>query len=501
MVLYDTPRDPRLLRLTVSAVHQANEKVKELEANGRYIGNHFDFPSNVSYNERGLPRFARQNIPHYGGRFGLRRSQFHDIAFEDLSAFAELLEYVLQSEQLIDRICRWASIGERDQDLLRICIALFPLNILDRARHVFGPDPTDEELTALYLEREPKFFLDKLPVDIVVPLVMAKFEVEDSAHLARDLRIERLVDGDQLARVVGSFTYGPVNQFVAEAATHALVWTGYEVPTHFEWFMERPDFYPDDMIDIAVAAVRLAVEAPTGYAQILLRPVGWAHTWSGALPPLIRAATLHRYPRQLDEAPARHEVPTVAGDLLPVIGHAYDRLRDSSAEVRLAARRLNSAALRDREDDALLDVCIALESVLGERTEIVHKLALRVAALSTLAPLAIPLDAANVFRGVKRIYAYRSKLIHGAGDAMKAATFAPPNGGDAWKTMDLAFLLVRAVLLVLLDHPEFARSEAIEEALLATSLRVEDVAEALATDESSADNEESPQGGGDEAPG
>jgi hypothetical protein len=499
LALYDTPRDPRLLELTVSAVQQANGMVKQLEADARYIGSHFDFPTAVSYDDRGIPRFTRENITDYGDRFGLRRTKFHEFAFEDVPGLVQLIDYVLQSEHLTDRFGPGALMAKTDQDFTRIGIGLFALNLLDRARHTFGPDPTEGDLAALYLQREPEFFADKLPVEIVVPLVMTKFEIQGRVSLARDLHIERLADDDQLARVVGSFSHGPVNSFVAEAATHALVWTGYEVPPHFNWFMGKADFYPNEIIDTAVAALRLVVDAAVGYAQILLRPVGWAHSWAGPLPPLIRAATLHRYPRSLDLAPGRYELPTIPNDLLSVVGVAYERLLEAPSEVRLAARRLNSAMLRDREDDALLDACIALEAVLGEHTEVVHKLALRVAALSTLSPVPLELGAPDVFRAMKRIYTYRSKLIHGANDAAKAAVFSPGTGAKAWETLDLALRFVRTVILVLLDHPEFLRSAAIEEALLATALTPKQVEQELATDAAS-DAGEPSEGNGSEGP-
>lgn len=481
MPLYDKPRDERLLELTIAAVQQANSMVKELEENSRYIGSHFDFPKSISYDERSLPQFDRQNITNYGSPFGPERGQFTRVAYDEVPALQKMIEYVLANEKLTDRITGWETANDTDRSFARIGVAVFALNVLDRARHVYGADPTDGDLTALYMEREPVFFLDELPVEIVVPLVLTKFDVASRENLAEGLHLERLSDEDQLARVRGTFSHGPVSQFVAEGATHALVWSGYEVGPHFGWSTNRLDFYPNETIDTALASLRLVIEQPTGYAQILLRPIGWAHRWAGPLGSLMPAIAVHRYPRILDDGGWRRDISTVSRDWLPVVGSAYERLTSASSEVRLAARRLNSALLRDREDDALLDACISLEAVLGEHTEILHKLALRVAALSTISPLPMPIAAPDVFRAVKRVYAYRSKLIHGSADATKAAMFRGADGSD-WKTLDLAVLLVRMVILVLLDHRAFVRSEAIEESLLATPLTVTQVEDALAPD-------------------
>lgn len=481
MRLYDSPRDDRLHGLTVDAVLQANAVVKQLESRGKYIGSHFDFPVSVSYGERGYPSFSSAHITDYSGPFGLKRGQFTAVAFDEVSSLTELIDYVLADEHLRGRLGRLEPTIQDKRDFAVVSIALFALNILDRARHIFGDDPTYEQVTDLYLEREPELFLDQLPVEIVIPLVVTKFEVSNRVKVDEHVYLERISDDDQRARVVGSFRYANVNRFVAEAATHALVFTGFTVPAHFDWGMSGPEFFPTDQIDAALAALRLAIEQPTGYAQILLRPIGWSHGWTASLPSLVRALTAHRYPRDFDEQGWTREDPIVPSSVLDVVGHAYNRLLSARSEVQLAARRLNSALLRDREDDALLDACISLEAVLGEHTEIVYRLALRVAALSSLSPIELNLNPREILRGVKRVYKYRSRIIHGSANTKNLAVFKTDDGEDI-QTLALILLLLRMVILVLLDHPTFVRSESIEETLLSTALTARGIEEALATE-------------------
>src|SRR5260370_42543411 len=83
--------------------------------------------------------------------------------------------------------------------------------------------------------------------------------------------------------------------------------------------------------------------------------------------------------------------------------------------LELVIKRLNSCYMREEQEDAILDATIGLEILLsdGDTQEVTHKLALRLAALSTLVP-GCEQQAATVFRNVKKaIYAFRSAVVPG----------------------------------------------------------------------------------------
>jgi hypothetical protein len=88
-----------------------------------------------------------------------------------------------------------------------------------------------------------------------------------------------------------------------------------------------------------------------------------------------------------------------------------------AAKVRVAMHRLNLSALRTTDEDGIVDAMIAVEALLSdEQQEITHKVAMRLAALYKINR---PSETERVFREMKRIYKFRSKIVHGANDAVK----------------------------------------------------------------------------------
>src|SRR5665213_128600 len=165
-MLYDEPRDRRLYELTLGAVEAANEAVTAHQTANLYIGSHFNFPS-MTRNDAGFPSFTTyggNNPIDYTGPFGEKRGQFVHIEWADVPHFTDLIAYVMSDTHLRERIGGDWPIGagnaELRETLARITTSLLPLHILDRARHLFGPTPTADQLTDLYLDVEPAFFLE-----------------------------------------------------------------------------------------------------------------------------------------------------------------------------------------------------------------------------------------------------------------------------------------------------------------------------------------------------
>lgn len=196
--------------------------------------------------------------------------------------------------------------------------------------------------------------------------------------------------GLQLARVPKHVLGAPVHDLVPQAASHALVLQHLSMPNGNRWGMptNTPTFYPLKQIDALLDSIRMTVAVPTGYAQIFIRPLGWAHRYVADLPPVIEGATLRRYPPSFDDGgwsqpPSR----TITSRELETVGEVHGRLTDAPDKLKLAARRLSSASLRAEEHDAIIDLCIGLEAALGDesKSDITFKLALRVAAVMVAA--------------------------------------------------------------------------------------------------------------------
>lgn len=228
----------------------------------------------------------------------------------------------------------------------------------------------------------------------------------------------------QLARAVEAHDADDVSEAVLQQASHALILKNYELPnTRDRWARHDAETFPLDTIDAFFAALRIITSIETGYAQLLVVPSGWARQCTATLTAL-EGVTTKRYPPNL------YPVHPFYGNQFPYLSDsdfasvrslfqmitAVEESGSKSGErLKLAIKRLNSCFLRENEEDAILDATIGLEILLsdGETQEVTHKLALRLAALSSLIPK-YDGQAQDVFRNVKNsIYAYRSAVVHG----------------------------------------------------------------------------------------
>jgi hypothetical protein len=199
---------------------------------------------------------------------------------------------------------------------------------------------------------------------------------------------------------------------VAGAATHAVVITGVKVDnsslvSRLVWLWRDPaSRLPFAELDLAVQCLRVVTHAPTGYAQVFLRPVGWADRWTHALPPVVNVGVFHRYPASFDKSGWLKKATTVtSGELaaLPeVVRSARNAVNSKNGKPTwLALRRLSLAGLRDDDDDTVVDACIGIEALLSnDNTEVTHKVAMRGAVvLGTRS--ASPLEPQRAFHMLK----------------------------------------------------------------------------------------------------
>lgn len=480
MALWDEPRDERLYELTVGAVRAANEYIHELEAANKYIGTHFHYPK-YKLSEFGWPDISEMsNGPvDYSEPFGMTRakedSYSNRIAYRDMPAFAEYLDYVLSNESLLFYFNDGYK-GDPDSKFNVISTALFALHILDRARHQGGADPSDELLRELYLDREPTLIEGELPVDLLIPILLVKFKADGRTRLAPGIELEELDEATHLSRAVTRLLYDEVNPFVTQIATHAIVMAGYHLNTEYEQVIRKPSYYPLDTIDGIFRAFDLVAPVDTGYAQLLLRPLGWAPKWSANPGSLIKAVKIRRYPPWFDDGAWRTPGSEYPSEHLAKVGKTIEALESASKSVQMAMRRLTSSTLRGRDDDTIIDLCIGLEAMFGERAaEVVHRLSLRVAAVVAASGRS-ELPAHDLFRAMKRIYDYRSRLVHGDDDAEQKRWFTASDGSEH-DCLAVAGSLLRASIAAVLDRPELGEPGRVESDLLLGNLVIADTEE------------------------
>lgn len=466
------PAEPQFFELVADAVKEGLDSVRQLKSENKYIGTYFSWPQMSQY-DNGLPSFSESLM---SGPTDHKRAFGKDsnsrVAVQDLPAlpaFKALLEYAKSYDDLKNYFAQSISTSI-DKMIFESQISLTAEHLVDRYIHTYENDPFSvERLLHIYLPIESGIFSKKLPIDIVVPVLFLKFDFED-ASLGANAKIERMSDEFQLARAPKR-AYGPgVHPSVLSSATHALVLRGWELKNESYWqsrdAYSRTSVYPLRQIDRFFSAIRIATGVDTGYAQLLMRPIGWAHDYTAYLPP-VEGTSIRGYPTWFENFYWLKPVPTLTSEDAAKIGYIFSELSTiEHNKLALATRRLNRCFLRENEEDSILDATIAIEVLLTDdsRQEITHKLALRMAALSKLSKDGDHVPA-EVYSAIKKIYSYRSAVVHGSTKASKNREISLA-GKEKVSAVTAAINYLRMALTVLINNTDYLNSKKIDEELL-----------------------------------
>lgn len=468
-----SPRKPAFYALAAAAVEDAVDRIRRLKEEGTYISKHYPWPQ-ISYWANGMPYFLPLWISSCPEDYSevFRKGTSQQVNTDELPTFQALFNYTPPQDTLPNHL------KSEDGTLSPFYNYQLPISILsliDRYLHIHGDAPfSAQNFLPLYLPVEAGLFDDKLSVDVLVPIILLNFAL-DFVELGLNTAIIKLSEDFQLARALIGELDRSGHSRVSAAATHALVLAGYELANN-NWIevstvLSRVTAFPLQDIDAFFTAVRIVTGYSTGYAQLLFVNSGWTHKYTAHLPSLAGDST-RRYPAEF-ENDVQRSVPTVTSEQATAIGQTFEKLRASISnnQIRIASRRLNLCYLRETDEDAILDATIGLESLLvsGERTEITHKLGLRMAALTSLTSYSES-EPAKVFRDIKDIYAFRSGVAHGGGAPIKKREIAI-NTGQTIPTVKVAIDYLRLALAVLLEHPVYLQTSRIDEELLLAKLK------------------------------
>lgn len=452
--------DADLYRLTMTVVAQMDAMVTEYyEGEGhRYIPYRekrqvkaFDsgWP-NVWSKEKDGTRVNRADL------FAHKSSAIDPFAYDDIPGMAALKEYVTTTEAVLERVRPHNAArnlpDELADSLMDTTIVLFPNSIYDRAT-ALGLDMTNPAVGDLYAQREKSWLARTLEYQLVVPLLLTDIDVsEEGLQIDNVTRIERLTD-DDLRRIseVDRFT---VMTPLADAAKWAVV---VDMPPMENIGEGRMLFTRDAPIDTRAVeavcdAIRIVSLARPGWARVFRRPRDWARHWEDDLPNLNHVFTARRYSSYFEEGGWLKSHTGVTADeatQLPAIAAA---LKVASAQAKLASRRLSMALLRDNSDDQLIDACIGLEALLGQKgAEISYRVAVRACALLATKSNE-PRNPELTFKLARKVYDRRSELVHGSTTG-KHANVQPYGDDRTFSTHSVAVWLVREVLLEALLRP------------------------------------------------
>ncbi len=448
-----TPRDDILYGFFKGAVEESIERVKEaLEVRG-FVLDYVEYPRLARF-ESGFPSISTGGKAlDYSNSYVYAGINAHRIEFGEIPAVKTLTDYCESRQEIWDYFRMAESEHPMSPPLARIGVQLMVTTAMNRFLHTHGRvEVTDERLMPIYLALEKPLFDATLEVDVLVPILLVHFDF-DEFEVEESVRIRRLDDDEHRARFPRGWTRTSVNLTVLGAATHAFVLQGRSFSRSVLLDRGTPAgdaMYPMEEIDMLFDALRVVTGRVTGYAQVVLKPRGWAESFTAALPPLVHGPLVRAYPAAFENYGWLRKRASVTSPDIADLPTFLPQLRRKSKSVPLAARRFGSSSLRTRSEDALIDCCVALEALLmhDSRSEITQRLALRAAAVTGTSGMA---DPTFVFKTVKKIYDARSRVVHGSG----------PSGvdemidveGRRYRASELARDVTRLVLSAILRDP------------------------------------------------
>jgi hypothetical protein len=382
--------------------------------------------------------------PNYGSVFSLDTSWTAKVAYRGLDGFDEFLALVRADEHVARLLGGPRLDGEMGQRLVIFGAAELPANMAERHLQQRGWNaPDSHDLVDAYCELE-HFWLhhSALTAELLVPILGVSFD-DDLIDLANGWHIERMNPDVQRARWPVT-TQALQHAAALRAATHALVVPGMTVGCEFAlsgFVNPLEGKYPIEQIDEFFQALTATTSGHSGYGHFVFRPNGWANGYVADLPVLIPGPVIPRYPKRLERVTEQPQSQVTSQDAERLREHVAGSSNATlSSRVRLAAGRLVTATRRDDKDDSIVDLCVALEALVGDRGpgETTYKVAMRTAAL-----LADEWKPSLTRTVVTRAYSYRSDVVHGRTPSKYAATDLD---GTPQSTLGLGEFVARQLL-------------------------------------------------------
>lgn len=463
--------DPQFFELFCGAIDTALQYVRHAKTGKTHIGYHDNWPELQYHEENGLPwvSTSAQGPKDYGEALnGLYSALFAlpgdpGLDFTKEPSFVALLQYAKTQPRL-----RQYFLFEYDLGTAHLMGTV--AYALDRYAHQTGTKDLDRaKLLPIYGPLEKYLFNSVLAIVVVVPILFLKFDFSQ-LQLGASVSVEPLSDEFHLARGWRGRFGDADNSLVESAATHGLFIRGVSFENE-NWLKQGeikmdPGSYPLEKIDAFFASLRIATGHPTGYAQIVAVPVDWASSYAADLTP-VSGPRMEKYPPVFERGYWREQVPTVTASQAAEAEGIFNGLQKvfetgDAQKVRVAMHRLNLSATRTSDEDGIIDSVIAMEALLSDGAqEMTYKVAMRLGALYKILA---PSRAVEAVTEMKRIYRFRSKVVHGSADLDTDREINRAEGKVA--TIDAAFEHLRNAFATLIKNPALLDPKRIDKFLL-----------------------------------
>lgn len=316
---------------------------------------------------------------------------------------------------------------------------------------------------------ENSIYSKELPVAFFIPILFLNFDI-DSFQFSDSISLVKIDENDHLSRI-GVTTYSEsISDTVLSAATHALVIEGYKMTNGNKYLtsnsLSNINSFPLEEINYFFNALRIVIEHPTGYAQVLSKPINWTYAYKSDLIAFHGAST-RAYPYEFNQHYwLEPSIPVVSIEELKSIATIYTGLKgQENKKIQLACKRLESCFLRKDERDIIIDAVIGLETLLSDsdKGELTHKLSMRISFLLQMSSL--NQSKLDIFKNMKHIYSYRSMIVHGDAKAENKKVIKRDNQ-EPVSTADLAVTYLKECIMIMINNAEYLNAKMIDEKII-----------------------------------
>jgi hypothetical protein len=439
--------------------------------NNRWFKKNYEYPK-VTHNSSGLPtiRTYSYDTPYQISDLFAAWGGKADVDLPSMHVYNELVNYLLHHEKHIETAYPERLEEPNSSQVFKTITTVFIQGILERYFHLSRSDHFEPSVfESIYKEIENYLYNTDLYFDIGVPILFLRFDF-DVLVIDENILIRRIPDEHHKARF-GIRGFGPpISDSVISSATHELVFKNHFIKRGKRLFDNTLSFesaYPIEDFESFFNAIKLVCNHSSGFAQILVHPHNWADLYHVDLP-VLHGLSTRRYPAYFDDYYWNQDsFPLITSEEAERVGHLFIKLlTNTHNKIAIAGRRFRSSYLRDNENDSIIDIIIALEILLSdsEKGEITHKLALRVAKLISVHNSHY--DALQVFDAVKKIYAFRSALVHGSSVSKTKREIKLHETAMPISTISLANDFLREIIKIAVEHPNFLTAKEVDRLLL-----------------------------------
>lgn len=465
-------KDSKLYELLKAFVFKVYPLIKPAIEDS-FIKPKYDKYPNLSYNENGMPSLSEysSNSPYKISDLFRKWGISSEINLEEITEYNKCCEHLASHNEFRTSFFpENLNILKSAKNLFEFYIKETPIDILERYFLLNKEENENEKLlTNIYSEYENYIYSKNLYFDIGIPILFLKCS-EDYFEITESIIVRKISEENHKARFkVKSYSPAILDPIIS-SATHELVFRDHFIKKQPSFGYTNLDYesaYPIEKFEKFFNAIKLITNENSGFAQVLVYPHEWVDSFNMDLP-TIKGISLKKYPNYFDNFYWKtKELPEIDKSDLEEISKIYlNLLKNENNKIQISDKRLRYSYLRDNEEDSILDIIIALETLLSDNNkgELTYKLSMRIAGLLNFHTEKY--DAIETFGIMKKIYDYRSAVVHGSSKVNSKKEIKIEKDKKSIKTISFANDYLREVLKILIMNPKYLDPKEIDKLIL-----------------------------------